>query len=480
MKSESLSFTAIAKRAGNRWQDLPPKEKEPYESEATSGKEKYHGEMSEYKTTTSYREHQQYLTEFKAKNASNTGKLRLFVPRTLADTKALADGKRPKLAKRDSTNSIESAISQPDASPSLSCNSELRHVRLDSIGSGDHHSTTSGFSSPAKPSYGPTILRGGISSIIPLGNASPNPISPSTPSMRRDSSTGPIALGCDTRPSIETRSERMAPGLGHQARKEVSQQQSLPSTTLGSNIDPRLQQGRMSPAGRSRRSTRIPSSIHHDTSDTSSKSSIGSSLSAPSTTPSSHQYSPGSLDDGTKAALSLPPLSSVGPISITGPLYTDPIARPIFETLAGRNVPSYSPSQNSPSPLYHSSTTGKFESLQLPLPHNISFGQRPLPRPTNEEKLANIFDLQDIPRERNSLRNLSLEQAQGSATPPSRQVLPKPQHSPHHPALPTLPPMTSRDHDTYDPPVLHYNADPLSVCAYAGRLVGRETHRPPS
>lgn len=74
LKPENLSFTAIAKKVGERWQDLPAADKEPYESEATAAKEKYHVKMSEYKTTRSFREYQQYLAEFEAKNASNSGK----------------------------------------------------------------------------------------------------------------------------------------------------------------------------------------------------------------------------------------------------------------------------------------------------------------------------------------------------------------------------------------------------------------------
>ena len=73
LKPENLSFTTIAKRVGERWQDIPAEEKEPYESEASAAKEKYHAEMADYKTTKSYREYQQYLAEFKAKHASNSG-----------------------------------------------------------------------------------------------------------------------------------------------------------------------------------------------------------------------------------------------------------------------------------------------------------------------------------------------------------------------------------------------------------------------
>jgi hypothetical protein len=88
LKPENLSFTAIAKRVGERWQDIPAEDKEPYESEATSAKEKYHAEMSEYKTTRSYREYQQYLVDFKAKNASNSGRSIMNCTRSLADVEA--------------------------------------------------------------------------------------------------------------------------------------------------------------------------------------------------------------------------------------------------------------------------------------------------------------------------------------------------------------------------------------------------------
>ena len=77
LKPENLSFTAIAKRVGERWQDIPAEEKEPYESEASTAKEKYHTEMADYKTTRSYRDYQQYLMEFKAKHAGNSGMSRL-------------------------------------------------------------------------------------------------------------------------------------------------------------------------------------------------------------------------------------------------------------------------------------------------------------------------------------------------------------------------------------------------------------------
>ena len=73
MKPDNLSFTAIAKKVGERWQDLTAEEREPFEIEASTAKEKYHAEMADYKTTRSYREYQQYLAEFKVKNSSTSG-----------------------------------------------------------------------------------------------------------------------------------------------------------------------------------------------------------------------------------------------------------------------------------------------------------------------------------------------------------------------------------------------------------------------
>ncbi|KAM0802838.1 high mobility group box domain-containing protein, partial [Usnea florida] len=70
LKPETLSFTAIAKRVGERWQEISAEEKEPYESGAAAAKEKYHAQMTEYKTTKAYRDYQQYLAEFEAKHAS--------------------------------------------------------------------------------------------------------------------------------------------------------------------------------------------------------------------------------------------------------------------------------------------------------------------------------------------------------------------------------------------------------------------------
>ena len=68
-----MTFTDIAKRVGESWQVLLAEEKEPYESQASAAKEKYHAEMAKYKKTDLYKEYAQYLADFKAKNATNPG-----------------------------------------------------------------------------------------------------------------------------------------------------------------------------------------------------------------------------------------------------------------------------------------------------------------------------------------------------------------------------------------------------------------------
>jgi hypothetical protein len=70
LKGRNLSFTEIAKLVGENWQNLSPAEKEPYEQQAFSAKERYNNELAEYKKTENYREYAQYLAEFKARQSN--------------------------------------------------------------------------------------------------------------------------------------------------------------------------------------------------------------------------------------------------------------------------------------------------------------------------------------------------------------------------------------------------------------------------
>ena len=73
LRPQNLTFTEIAKRVGESWQVLLAEEKEPYESQASIAKEKYHAEINRYKKTDQHKEYSKYLSEFKAKNASISG-----------------------------------------------------------------------------------------------------------------------------------------------------------------------------------------------------------------------------------------------------------------------------------------------------------------------------------------------------------------------------------------------------------------------
>jgi len=98
LKGRSLSFTEIAKLVGENWQSISPSEKEPYEQQASTDKERYNNELSEYKKTPQYKEYSQYLAEFKARQANQ---------QQVADLEA----KRPKLEPHPSNTSSGTASS---------------------------------------------------------------------------------------------------------------------------------------------------------------------------------------------------------------------------------------------------------------------------------------------------------------------------------------------------------------------------------
>lgn len=414
-------------------------------------------------------------------------RLQVFDPlwRTRIEAKVQLEGKRPKLVQEESTASSGSLGSQTECQDPPHNGVDSRQPRFESrssVGPNSSVRSTSGLPSPSSITSGPPISRTGISSIVPLGTASPVPASPSTPSFRRESSTASSFQGSGhVRPSIESYSEQTTPLVLAQQPHRILTLDSKDSQTAHNFSQGLFNQTRSprrtSPLDPPRRSTRIPTLLHHNTSDESSKSSNVSALSNASTAATS-LFTPVMVDEEKKAAMSLPPLSMVTRQPASGNYFDSKRSHESYQ-LANPVASSYAQQQSSHSPFSPASSTGmKFESLQLPLPYNISFGQRPLLRPKYEEKLANIYDIQDVNRERHSLRNLTLDQDHsGPPTSAKARSLPEPQHPPHRPGLPILPSM-SRD----DPPdhALPSDADPLSVLAYAGRIVGREIHRPPS
>ena len=393
---------------------------------------------------------------------------------SLGVTKVIVDGKRPKLTQVECITSSGDIGSPPGDAQLVGDSTEARQRRADSTSSGGPHST-SGLPSPASVGSGPSVLRGNLSSIIPLGNASPTSPSSSKSSTHRESSIGPLLQGS------QTYTERVtALGSGQPLPRMLPLDSKGAHTEQGTAswpfTDPRLSRGQTSPLGKSRLSARNPSTLVDNTSN-SSKSSTGSTLSSNSTAASS-TYSSVTLGDAPKTAMTLPSRTTARLNSTSRSSHADPAARSNLQPLATRTASSFAPHHSSYSLSNSSSSAGmKFESLQLPLPHNVSFGQHPLPRRDGEGKLANIFDLQDIPQERNSFRQMTFEQEQSTSAhnPTMSPIPPNPQHPPHHPVLPSLP--STLRHDTQD----HFpsNADPLSVLAYAGRLVGRENHPSP-
>ena len=138
VRGQNLSFTDIARLVGDRWQKLAPAEKEPYETQAATAKEKYNAELAEYKKTDSYRDYMHYLAEFKAKHAGGS----------------VADSKRPKLENHSSSGSISvKSTETPDA-----LTIGTHHVRAGSIGTAASSASQGDLGSPTLlapyPGYG--------------------------------------------------------------------------------------------------------------------------------------------------------------------------------------------------------------------------------------------------------------------------------------------------------------------------------------
>ncbi|KAI0863298.1 hypothetical protein F4860DRAFT_80772 [Xylaria cubensis] len=86
LKGQNLTFTEIAKLVGENWQNLGRAEKEPFERQANEAKEKYNHDLAEYKKTPECRKYNEYLREFRKRQALQTQgtscmslKRRLFV-----------------------------------------------------------------------------------------------------------------------------------------------------------------------------------------------------------------------------------------------------------------------------------------------------------------------------------------------------------------------------------------------------------------
>ena len=343
--------------------------------------------------------------------------------------------------------------------------------------------------SPGDPaSLTPIPMHGGPSAV--LGAAVSGPLSPASSSAGRKEYL-------QTSPRFQPRMESPedTPQTQHFPRimpLEVTASRALPGNASIST-DPGLIRARNSPLGSNRRSSRAvhASLLAQDT--TSSKSSSRSSnLSSDSTGPSSI-YS--SIED-TKSQRTLPSLSTVGLRSIASIPYAGPGGQSHYRSPSNQSASTYGPALHSP---FGSSPSGTFESLQLPLPYNISF-QRDQPRPCDPPANLDCVS-KDIPRERRSLKDLALT----SLSPdPAQDLRSHPrdfadsQQSHQLPALQDVPlgsadrlpdaysthgeSLTNGYHaspcaatDDYDAESCSASyPDPLSVLAYAGRMVDED------
>lgn len=134
LKGRNLSFTEIAKLVGENWQNLAPAEKEPYEQQAFSAKERYNNELAEYKKTSNYKEYAQYLADFKARQSSQN---------QAADSDV---AKRPKLEAHASTTSSGTGSSAASVHGGETSNGRVRVES--STGAGGHWTANGGGTSP--------------------------------------------------------------------------------------------------------------------------------------------------------------------------------------------------------------------------------------------------------------------------------------------------------------------------------------------
>ena len=347
----------------------------------------------------------------------------------------------------------------------------------------------SGHPSPGEPaSLTPIPMHGGSANV--LGAPVLGPLSPASSSAGHKEylQTSPRTQPRRESPEDTPQAQHFPRIMPAEARASRAL---LGSTSTSTN--PGLIRDRNSPLGSNRRSNRVvhASLLIHDT--TSSKSSSRSSnLSSGSTGPSSIYNS---IED-TQSQRTLPSLSTVGLKSIASLPYSESGGQPHHGSRSNQSASTYGHTLHSP---FAASSSGTFESLQLPLPYNISF-QRDQPPPCDSPANLDCVS-KDIPYERKSLKDLALT----SLSPDPAQDLrsrqrdfPDSQQFQQLPALQDVPlgsaerlpdacstPGERLTNGHYAPlyaasdeyraesyPVSY--SDPLSVLAYAGRMVDED------
>lgn len=203
VRGQNLSFTEIAKFVGDRWQNLKPEEKEPFESQANASKEKFNAELARYKKTDFYKAYTEYVADFKAKHSANN-----------------TDGKRPKLELE--SNGPKGPAKTNEIIADARTRNGTAHLREVSTGSTSSVSLFGGISSPnaGNAVQSPAVIGYSSNTYLPRPSSSPNPDSPMVGSDYRDprimplvSAHGPVAMEthqtrCDV-PNVQSRTGQL-------------------------------------------------------------------------------------------------------------------------------------------------------------------------------------------------------------------------------------------------------------------------------
>ncbi|MCJ1225733.1 hypothetical protein MMC12_002382 [Toensbergia leucococca] len=327
LKPQSLSFTEIAKRVGESWQLLSPDDREPYELQASSDKERYHSALTKYKKTENYRDYAQYLNDFKAKNATSH-----------------QDGKRQRLETERSPASSVSAGSQNEATESSVGSITTGRGRMDSANSGRSHPGIGRHVSPGSTisAMSPNPLFG-CPTPLP-GRPSPSPVSPTLPLNTLGS---PPNMYLQNTPHIQAsfgnhdrhaefmRGQQLPRILPYEHRKSRSIQSTPTSGLIDSAVD-----GRISPISNTRRSNHVAATFNRSDNSTSSTTSSRSTNLSNGSTAASSIYPPLTQSD-SRSERSLPPLSTVGFKPMPGPTFLEQGAQPGFASNTGQSMPSF-------------------------------------------------------------------------------------------------------------------------------------------
>ncbi|MCJ1247464.1 hypothetical protein MMC30_004678 [Trapelia coarctata] len=469
LKPQSLSFTDIAKRVGERWQILAPEEKEPYESRAGSLKEKYSAELTKYKRTHEYREYVQYLADFKARNAAST-----------------SETKRPKLDAHNSTGSSASGDSRHESRHGNSTPVVgLRRPRLDSSGT-----------SPAGNMIAPLVLSTKAASPVSLSPVAFSPYTDSSSSRGmggtskysgEESPIYPEAAGISQLPRISPLDDR---GIGsNPTLPPLVTDVSVPRVPSIASMHPR-------------RSSHVPPSFLRNDTRSSISSSRSSNLSSGGTAASS-VFTPATPDD-SRSQRALPP-----PASLAGS--SGSFAMGAEQNHSHAFLPALSQPHQPHQPPYHHTSSSSNDYISAPssgrsmatndlIQNSSAFYEADVPQSSRNGVTDRHGIYPDVPQERRSLMNLSLTGSPKDfrSNPRSRAFelrdaeypsdrRPPSLQSPMHPPAYDRPPSTSsqdprgfgyRDDDSTDSPQPS-RMDGLSVLALAGRMVDRDARKPP-